>query len=176
MSVPSDVFAGLRPAGGGPPPRLPALLVNHGDCLRGIFTLTQRHLAFGDITVSTVAMLCFSTVTATESQTGIISNLNVAWTRVATWTRTLAESPQHLRSPMLTLAAKKLSTGANGQKEDAASFFCLRSFDRAVMAEATLARDSRPADWPSLRRDRIFFNSNRRALLPRPFGTKHAKS
>ena len=36
-------------------------------------------------------------------------------------------SPQHLRSP-LTFATvthlKKLSTGANGQKEDAASFFC----------------------------------------------------
>ena len=76
---------------------------------------------------------------------------------------------------MLTLAAKKLSTGANGQKEDAASFFCLRSFDRAVMAEA-LARDSRPADWPPLRRVLIFFNLNRRALLPRLFGTKHAKS
>ena len=36
---------------------------------------------------------------------------------------------------MLTLATKKLSgtTRANGQKEDAASFFCPRSFDRAIM-------------------------------------------
>ena len=34
---------------------------------------------------------------------------------------------------MLTFATKKLSTGANGQKEDAASFFCPRSFDGAVM-------------------------------------------
>ena len=34
---------------------------------------------------------------------------------------------------MLTLATKKLSSGANGQKEVAASFFCPRSFDRAVM-------------------------------------------
>ena len=44
-------------------------------------------------------------------------------------------SPQHLRSrmPVLTFATKKLSTGANGQKEDAASFFCARSFDRAFM-------------------------------------------
>ena len=46
---------------------------------------------------------------------------------------TRSMSPQHLRSPMLTFATKKLSTGANGQKEDAASFFCPRSFDRAVM-------------------------------------------
>ena len=35
---------------------------------------------------------------------------------------------------MLTFATKKLSTGANGQKEDVASFFCPRSFNRAVMA------------------------------------------
>ena len=34
---------------------------------------------------------------------------------------------------MLTFAIKKLSTGANGQKEDAASFFCPRSLDQAVM-------------------------------------------
>ena len=43
--------------------------------------------------------------------------------------------PQRLRSPMLTFAAKKLSTGANGQRKedsDGASFFqvCPRSFDR----------------------------------------------
>ena len=45
------------------------------------------------------------------------------------------------RSPTLTFATKKLLTGANGQKEDAASFFCPRIFDRAVMrsnAAATL--------------------------------------
>ena len=42
-------------------------------------------------------------------------------------------SPQHLRSLMLTFATKKLSTGANGQKEDAASFFCQHSSDRAVV-------------------------------------------
>ena len=36
------------------------------------------------------------------------------------------------RSLMLTFATKKLSTGANGQKEDAAFFFCPRSFYRAV--------------------------------------------
>ena len=42
-------------------------------------------------------------------------------------------SQQHLRSQMLTFATKKLLTGANGQKEDAASFFCLCSFDQAVM-------------------------------------------
>ena len=46
---------------------------------------------------------------------------------------TRSMSPQHLRSPMLTFATKKLSTGAHGQKENAASFFCPRSFDQAVM-------------------------------------------
>ena len=35
---------------------------------------------------------------------------------------------------MLTFATNKLSTAANGQKEDAASFVCLRSFDQDVMA------------------------------------------
>ena len=34
---------------------------------------------------------------------------------------------------MLTFATKKLSTGANGQREDAASFLCPHSFDRAVI-------------------------------------------
>ena len=48
--------------------------------------------------------------------------------------RMLLMSQQHLRSPMLTFATTegqlwKLSTGANGQKEDEASFFCPRSFD-----------------------------------------------
>ena len=43
-------------------------------------------------------------------------------------------SPQYLRSPMLTFATKKLSTGANGQKEDAVSSFC-----RAVMALASMS-------------------------------------
>ena len=50
----------------------------------------------------------------------------------------IAMSPQHLSSPILTFATKKLSAVANGQKEGAAStwssFFCRRSFDRAVMA------------------------------------------
>ena len=46
---------------------------------------------------------------------------------------TRSMSPQQLRSRMPTFATKKLSTGANGQKEDAASFFFPRSFDRAVM-------------------------------------------
>ena len=51
---------------------------------------------------------------------------------------TRSMSPQQLRSPMLTFAAKKLSTGRNGQKEDAASFYRPRtgSFDRAVMLAA----------------------------------------
>ena len=45
---------------------------------------------------------------------------------------TQSMSPQYLRSPMLTFATKKLSTGSNssnlkGQKEDAASFFCQRN-------------------------------------------------
>ena len=30
-------------------------------------------------------------------------------------------------------AIRKLPTGANGEKEDAVSFFCPRSFDRTVM-------------------------------------------
>ena len=47
------------------------------------------------------------------------------------WSRDYPIDVPH--SPMLTFATKKLSTGANGQKEDAASFFCPRSFDRAVM-------------------------------------------
>ena len=42
-------------------------------------------------------------------------------------------SSGHVTTRMLTFATKKLSTGANAQKEDAASFFCPRSFDRAVM-------------------------------------------
>ena len=45
---------------------------------------------------------------------------------------------------MLTFATKKLSTGANGQKEDAASFFCPRSFDRAVMPGPARARHELP--------------------------------
>ena len=36
---------------------------------------------------------------------------------------TRSMSPQGRRSTILTFATKKLSTGANGQKEDAASFF-----------------------------------------------------
>ena len=43
-----------------------------------------------------------------------------------------AGAPQHLLSSMLTFASKTLSTGANGQKEDAASFFHPRNFDRAA--------------------------------------------
>ena len=41
----------------------------------------------------------------------------------------------HVTTPSIrdTYATKKLSSGANGQKEDTASFFCPRSFDRAVM-------------------------------------------
>ena len=35
----------------------------------------------------------------------------------------VTESPQRLHSPMLTFATKKQSTGANEQKEDAASLF-----------------------------------------------------
>ena len=67
------------------------------------------------------------------------------WTRRPKWYlgkknylfyTTRSTSPQQLRSPMLTFATKKLSTGANGQKEDAASIFCPRSFDRAVMVLA----------------------------------------
>ena len=54
--------------------------------------------------------------------------------------------------PMLSFATEKLSTGANEQKEDAASFFCARSFDRAIMGVKNCsprllpARVSREAD------------------------------
>ena len=40
---------------------------------------------------------------------------------------TRSMSPQHLRSPILTFATMKLSTGANGQKENAPSFLGPRS-------------------------------------------------
>ena len=40
---------------------------------------------------------------------------------------------------MLTFATKKLPTGANGQKEDAASFICQRSFDQAVMKASNVS-------------------------------------
>ena len=45
---------------------------------------------------------------------------------------TRSMSSQQLRSPILTFVTKKLSTGANGQKGDAASF-CPRNFDQAVI-------------------------------------------
>ena len=47
---------------------------------------------------------------------------------------------------MLTFASKKLSTGANGQKKDAASFCCHgpRSFDRAVMVRMARAAARQP--------------------------------
>ena len=43
---------------------------------------------------------------------------------------------------MITFATKKLSTGANGLKEDAASFFSPRSFDQAVMASSSVVRST----------------------------------
>ena len=43
---------------------------------------------------------------------------------------------ERLRSPMLTFATKKLSTGANGQREDVASLFSPRNIDRAVIAQS----------------------------------------
>ena len=57
--------------------------------------------------------------------------------------------------PMLTFATKKLSTGANGQKEDSASesFFCPRSFEsfhRAVMVQVSM-----PGPGPALKRCRL---------------------
>ena len=61
---------------------------------------------------------------------------------------TRSTSPQHLRSPMLTFATKKLSTGANEQKEDAASFFGPRSFDPAVMVQPLSTGDRREGRKP----------------------------
>ena len=55
---------------------------------------------------------------------------------------------RQLRSPILTFATKKLSTGANGQKEDAASFYCPGSFDRAVTVAQT--RESDPGSDSAL--------------------------
>ena len=55
---------------------------------------------------------------------------------------------------VLTLATKKLSTAPNGPKEDAASFLCPRSFDRAAMvARGTISvrletRETRPGSQP----------------------------
>ena len=37
------------------------------------------------------------------------------------------------------MGKRPLSTGANGQKEDAASFFCSRSFDRAASTRQSLS-------------------------------------
>ena len=45
--------------------------------------------------------------------------------RVRTWSSNYPIEVQHLRFPMLTFATKKLSTGANGQKENVASYFRL---------------------------------------------------
>ena len=66
---------------------------------------------------------------------------------------TRSMSPQHLRSPMLIFATKKRSSGSNGQKEDAASFFCPRRFDRAVMQQQTSGDDahSRLGVWKTWR-------------------------
>ena len=41
--------------------------------------------------------------------------------------------------PCIAQATTKLSTGTNGQKEGATSFFCPRRFDRAVMGRLRLA-------------------------------------
>ena len=59
-------------------------------------------------------------------------------------TRSTRMSFQRLRSPMLTFAAKKLLTDANGPMKDAASFLqlCPRSFDRAVMGRCGSEPDS----------------------------------
>ena len=45
------------------------------------------------------------------------------------------DHPTH--APMLTFAAKKLSTGANGRNKDADSPLCQRSCDRAAMHSYT---------------------------------------
>ena len=47
--------------------------------------------------------------------------------------------PQRLRFPIITFATNKLSTGGNGQKEDAASFFCIHSFDPAARLSSIAA-------------------------------------
>ena len=48
---------------------------------------------------------------------------------VVTCTRSMSRNTPDF----ITFATKKLSTGSNGQKEDAASFVCPRRLDRAVM-------------------------------------------
>ena len=66
---------------------------------------------------------------ANRPQDGLRSHLRVRF-RTLPWASsghvtTRSMSPQHLRSPMPTFATKKLSTGANGQKEDASLKFLL---------------------------------------------------
>ena len=64
-------------------------------------------------------------------------------------TRLGSMSPQRLRSPRLTLATKKLSTGANGQKEDAASFSCRRSTVSSLIdLPVSLMLDAQGYDLP----------------------------
>ena len=50
-------------------------------------------------------------------------------------TRSMSATPT---LPDATFATMKLSTGANGHKEDAASFFCPRSFDQLSWVSTVL--------------------------------------
>ena len=71
---------------------------------------------------------------------------------------------QCLRSLQLTFPTKKLSAGANGQKYDAASFFCPRGFDRAVMGPGAV--------WPGARATVASSCRRRGRGPPRPTKTR----
>ena len=69
---------------------------------------------------------------------------------------------------MLTFATSRLS-GANGQTEDAASFFCLRSFDRAVTV-MTLDQSRHGRAMSARPGVQVFHN------LPVPVNLKHCQA
>ena len=85
----------------------------------------------------------------------------------------------HVTTQMLTsrVATEMLSTGANGQKEDAASLFCQRRFDRAVRWARGGPR--RPAPWAGPRRGRMQAAASEPGLAQRgavcPAGTDSCK-
>ena len=98
-------------------------------------SLDKISLAIHTETWSFISSLQFKFSESMAGARPTTSKINPVWASSGHVT-TRSMSPQHLRSKMLTFATKKLSTGANGQNEDAASFICpppQRSFDRAVM-------------------------------------------
>ena len=80
-------------------------------------------------------MLCkwtFQDPVTVDSDDALWQVLQETQVRILPWASrghvtTRSMSLQHLRSPMLTFATKKLPTGANEQKEDAVSFATVRA-------------------------------------------------